>query len=1186
MDNIGKTTLSGLVSKIRNIDGKPLRSAIRNVKPSTVHEGDALHDATGSFATVVRNISSKKVVKVQVMHNKERVDGAAVAIPLEAVEAISSRFENTLYGYWKDRGHTLATISIEYEWKPPRCSNCLVFAHTSDNCPTLHKETPVATNKDNTDGFTVVQKKKSGKANQNQKKKQIEGIRLTKSALNLQYRKVDKLATYNLHKVCSSVFRHWDWSSNSVCCKKGTRIILGWNHNDVDVMVLNQDDQTIHTRVWLKLDKKEVFCSFIYAHNGYIQRRELWQSLKHHKVYVSNRPWCLLGDFNATLFLEQSTAGSSRLDITMREFKACVDDIEVLDVQNSGLQFTSNQKLKGADGIIKKLDRIMANMDFISGFMGAHAIFKPYRNSDHSPSGFLMFRAVKKLKCMKKPLRKLLIDKGNLHLNVVRLRDDLDQGRSSFARCLIEVNSEADLMDVVTIGIPSLTRDDFTKETICVEYEWRPPIYDECEIFGHVHDQCPKKVVTPIVSTSIVVTPTVEKGNDGFQTMDKKKKRKGKSKSTNGGPFVGHVVKQNVRYEPKANTNAPKKGATNVGNASNSSFMLKSIGTSFNHDNITSSNLFFALNVDEEEDEEVVENVFDEKLTHFPILKQVEVSCRCWLACLVVSFGLVSSSVSKVEALFSMGDDKSPGPDGYTATFFKEAWTIVGDEVANAIREFFTNGKLLKELNHTIIALIPKVLHGFGFHDRMIMWIMECVTTTSYSISINGNLHGYFQGKRGLRQGDPLSRYLFTLVMEVLTLMFQMRVRETESFYYHHYCDKLELINLFFADDLFLFMHGDVQSARIIKDGLDEFKIASGLTPSIPKSKAYFCNVLNHVKLSILSILPFEEGRLPVKYLGVPSVSSRLKLRDCKELVEKVKLKFLGTRFVFLKMKAGLAFGVWIASIQPLCWCVAGPLTNLVSNRDIHRAGLSLVSRVRDIVNEGVWTWPRDLLDKYHFLNDCSVPILDESNRLEWRLSDGSIKKIYVSQVWSNIRPREAKVPWYATIWFAAGIPRHAFNLWLIIKHKLKTQDRVSIWDASASLGSVCSLCESTPDSHEHLFFLCPFSAAVWSQMKLRAGLDLVSHDVYALFDHFEGISHAKSSKIVIAKIVLAASAYFIWQERNWRLFKKSKRSVKQVVDCIASTVHLKLLSCRFRRSKDGVHYARLWDLPDTIFRC
>ncbi|GJT03068.1 hypothetical protein Tco_0824237 [Tanacetum coccineum] len=100
-------------------------------------------------------------------------------------------------------------------------------------------------------------------------------------------------------------------------------------------------------------------------------------------------------------------------------------------------------------------------------------------------------------------------------------------GRSSFAQFLIEVNSEVDLVDVVTIGIPSLTRDDFIKETIRVEYEWRPPRCDICKIFGHVHDHCPKKVVSPsIVATSNVVTPTVEKINDGFQTVGKMKKRK------------------------------------------------------------------------------------------------------------------------------------------------------------------------------------------------------------------------------------------------------------------------------------------------------------------------------------------------------------------------------------------------------------------------------------------------------------------------------------------------------------------------------------------------------------------------------------------------------------------------------------------------------------------------------------
>ncbi|GJW23351.1 putative reverse transcriptase domain, reverse transcriptase zinc-binding domain protein [Tanacetum coccineum] len=186
------------------------------------------------------------------------------------------------------------------------------------------------------------------------------------------------------------------------------------------------------------------------------------------------------------------------------------------------------------------------------------------------------------------------------------------------------------------------------------------------------------------------------------------------------------------------------------------------------------------------------------------------------------------------------------------------------------------------------------------FHPRMTGWIMECVTSTSFSISINGSLHGYFKGKKGLRQGDPISHYLFTLVMEVLTLMLRQKFSDSDSFTYHHHCSDLNIINLCFADDLFLFAHGDVNSARVIMEALDEFKYASGLVPSLPKSTAYFCNVLNYVKLDILNVLPFEEGKLPVKYLGVPLVSSRLIYRDCKELVENVKSKINDWKNKFL----------------------------------------------------------------------------------------------------------------------------------------------------------------------------------------------------------------------------------------------------------------------------------------------
>nr|GEU60542.1 reverse transcriptase domain-containing protein [Tanacetum cinerariifolium] len=132
-------------------------------------------------------------------------------------------------------------------------------------------------------------------------------------------------------------------------------------------------------------------------------------------------------------------------------------------------------------------------------------------------------------------------------------------------------------------------------------------------IGGLVTFFCPKKVMSPpIVTTLSVVTPTVEKTNDGFQTVGKNKKRKGKSKSTNGGQFVGPSVKQNVRYKPKATTNAPKKGVTNVGNTSQSSSMLKTTGNSSKKDNLSMSNSFSSLNDEEEDDEENVEKVYDE----------------------------------------------------------------------------------------------------------------------------------------------------------------------------------------------------------------------------------------------------------------------------------------------------------------------------------------------------------------------------------------------------------------------------------------------------------------------------------------------------------------------------------------------------------------------------------------------
>ena len=101
----------------------------------------------------------------------------------------------------------------------------------------------------------------------------------------------------------------------------------------------------------------------------------------------------------------------------------------------------------------------------------------------------------------------------------------------------------------------------------------------------------------------------------------------------------------------------------------------------------------------------------------------------------------------------------------------------------------------------------------------MIELIMTCVTTVHYSISINGEMVGYFLTTRGLRQGDPLSPLLFTLVMEILSAILRKAARNKE-FNFHWRCDKLYLTHLCFADDLLIFCRADRHSVSIVLEAL------------------------------------------------------------------------------------------------------------------------------------------------------------------------------------------------------------------------------------------------------------------------------------------------------------------------------------------------------------------------------
>ncbi|GKA80453.1 hypothetical protein Tco_0787049 [Tanacetum coccineum] len=97
------------------------------------------------------------------------------------------------------------------------------------------------------------------------------------------------------------------------------------------------------------------------------------------------------------------------------------------------------------------------------------------------------------------------------------------------------------------------------------------------------------------------------------------------------------------------------------------------------------------------------------------------------------------------------------------------------------------------------------------------------------------------------------------------------------------------------------------------------------------------------------------------------------------------------------------------------------------------------------------------------------------------------------------------------------------------------------------------------------------------------AGLQQVSPSMDAILNAIIPFARRRSSRSVIAKLVVAATAYFIWQKRNYWLFKKMKRSKEQLVDCISSSIRLKLLSCRFKSSRDGLALLRHWKISDSV---
>jgi len=167
---------------------------------------------------------------------------------------------------------------------------------------------------------------------------------------------------------------------------------------------------------------------------------------------------------------------------------------------------------------------------------------------------------------------------------------------------------------------------------------------------------------------------------------------------------------------------------------------------------------------------------------------------------------------------------------------------------------------------------VQAIMLRLGFHQLWVQMVMRLVSSVSFSVLFNGEFLNKFRPSRGIRQGDPISPYLFLLAAEGLSCLIKSRIQSSHLSGIMVAPSAPVVSHLLFADDSLLFFRANVASAQEIKEILQIYCNASGQQVNMDKSSIHFAKgVPQSTKGEIMNLLEVHNMSLSDKYLGMPS---------------------------------------------------------------------------------------------------------------------------------------------------------------------------------------------------------------------------------------------------------------------------------------------------------------------------
>ncbi|XP_040994329.1 uncharacterized protein LOC121240869 [Juglans microcarpa x Juglans regia] len=202
-------------------------------------------------------------------------------------------------------------------------------------------------------------------------------------------------------------------------------------------------------------------------------------------------------------------------------------------------------------------------------------------------------------------------------------------------------------------------------------------------------------------------------------------------------------------------------------------------------------------------------------------------------------------------------------------------------------------------------SFIKAVFIKMDFCNQWIELVMKCIETVSYAIIVNGNPQESFHPTRGIRQGDPLSPYIFIICAEALSSLINKAEGEGLIHGVPIAKNRLRVSHLFFADDCLIFCKANAIEWDRLFGLLRAYESASGQRLNLEKTSIIFSkNTARATQQFIMSIAGVKNGMSYEKYLGLPSVVGKNKAKTFKGILDNIRSKVSNHR-VNMQSQAG-----------------------------------------------------------------------------------------------------------------------------------------------------------------------------------------------------------------------------------------------------------------------------------------